>query len=160
MESKQTTNTEKKDYTTAWMLVSITGLLWFIFSAIVGAQFKIDFLINNAFAGWMLIIFPFMVFQFNFFAGLSDLKIEFSDIKTFSFWVFVSMFLVVDSFFFAGADLTFGIIPGFDIVDGLVAGGYLNLAWPYILGIFGFILSLALTYRLVNRTRLFILTII
>lgn len=160
MESKQTTNTKQKDYTFAWMLIAITGLLWFIFSAIVGAQFKIDFLSKNAFFGWSLMAFPLLVFQFNLFAGKSDLKIELSDLKTFPFWLISFMLLAVDAFFFAGIDLTFGIIPGFNVADSLVASGYLKLSWPYISGIFVFILVLALAYRLVNKTRSLILSII
>lgn len=160
MNLEATKKTESKDYTTAWMLVSISGLFFFIFSAMIGAEFKIDFLTNNSFAGWMIMVFPLLVFQFNLFAGLSDLKIDLSDLKNFSFLVLNFLLLVVDTFFFASADLVFKIIPGFNAADSLMSGDYLNFAWPYALGIYSFIASLGLMYRFAHKARLLVVTII
>jgi hypothetical protein len=153
MRKVEVTQSEKKDFTKFWTVVAVFGLLFFVAASVVGANFKINAISQASFMGLVIAIFPLILFQFNLFAGLSDLKLELSDLKSLWFFVFNILFFVIDAFMFSGINLIFLILPGFKEADILISADYFNVTWPYFAAVYAIIIVAGLIYRRVHRIR-------
>jgi len=142
----ETQKKNEKDYASFWNIGSFVGLLFFLGSSILGAYFKIVFLSRASFLGLVVIFIPLIVFQFNLFAGSSDLKLEKSDLKSLWFWMFNIIFFIINAFVFLSVNMIFNIMPEFEI-DNLLSNSSIYDSLPYFAGFYAIIIGVGLIYR-------------
>lgn len=130
------------DWIELWGFIAIAGFLIFVLSMILSDTF----ITTISTFGLLMIISPAIIFQFNIFAGVSDLKLEWRDFLRVWFYAFNVIFLAVDSVLFTFFNSFLKFVP---VKEGgaMTSAEYWHDSIYWIIGTYVSILVIAFAYR-------------
>lgn len=146
--AKKEAKKERKniDWVEVWAFIAIAGFLLFVLTAVFSKNFFSTLSISLYFFGLLMIISPVLIFQFNVYAGISDLKLELKDLKSIWFYAFNAIFIAANGVEYTFLNSFLKIVPMSED-NSISSAEYWSDSFYWILGLYFLTNLTALSYR-------------
>jgi hypothetical protein len=138
------------DWIGIWSFVAIAGFLIFVLTPIISSDFYSPISTSLYFLGLLMIISPVFCFQFNLYAGTSDLKMEWRDLLSVWFYAFNVIFIAANGVLFAFLNIFLRVVP-VNESQSIASGEYWGKSIYFILGLYVLINLSAFAYRWLKK---------